>query len=79
MSSNIESAIKTLLATQKTMRKTYDDAAEASSGTLMTEATWDSLADNAVDTYRLAVLPYVDTAKMDNFERFIIGRRNLLK
>ena len=70
MASTIESAIKTLLAAQKTMSQTYQTAAKTT--TLMTKEQWNALADAAVAAYRTAILPYIDTAKTADFEKFIL-------
>lgn len=73
----VESVVKTLLATQKNMVKTYEAAAKTT--TLMTQEAWDSQAEAAVIAYRGSLLSYIDPTKMTGFERFIVGRTNLLK
>lgn len=70
-------AVKDFLATQKSMRQAYE--AGIKSKTLMTKEQWDTQTDAAIAIYKAAVLPYIDAAKMAEFEKFIIGRTNLMK
>lgn len=73
----VESAIKTLLNTRKSMIASY--TAAASTETPMSEDQWNSKAEAAVAAYRATLLPYIDQSKLSGFERFIIGRTNMLK
>lgn len=73
----IEKAVKGLLATQKSMRAQYEAAAK--SWTAMSRDAWNTMVESAVETYRVAVLPYINPEKMEDFDKFIIGRKNLMK
>lgn len=73
----VQAAIKALLATREDMRREYELA--ASSSNLMTEATWNTKAEAALNVYSTTLKSYIDESKMEQFEKFIIGRTNLLK
>lgn len=73
----VQTAIKTLLATREDMRREYELAASSSS--LMTEETWNTKAEATLNTYSTTLESYIDDAKMEVFEKFILGRTNLLK
>ena len=70
------SAVKSLLATQKSMKQFYVDTKNS---VPMTKEERNLKAEAAVTVYHNALLPYVDVMKVEAFEKFIIGRTNLLK
>lgn len=74
---SIENSVRAILATQKSMTQSY--RAALNSGSPMTKSDWDMRSDAAVDSYKAAILPYIGDTSMDAFEKFIIGRKNLMK
>ncbi len=77
MQEAVTDAIKTLLDARESMRRDYELAASTSN--LMTESQWNLRAEGVIETYKVALTNYIDEAKMDAFEKFILGRTNLLK
>ncbi|MBP6910516.1 hypothetical protein KBC03_02860 [Patescibacteria group bacterium] len=76
MSAAIQSAVKTLLATQKRLLETHTISVNSGTQNLSDML---AQADAAIDVYKDSLLPYIDSTKQDEFARFIIGRTNLLK
>ena len=62
MTAIVESAIKTLLSTRKSMRASYMIA--ASTETPMSREEWNNKAEAAVSAYRATLLPYIDSSKL---------------
>ncbi len=45
----------------------------------MTQEQWNTKVDAAIKIYQTAINSYIDTTKSVEFEKFIIGRTNLMK
>lgn len=74
---NVTNAVKTFLATQKTIRTTYEAA--VNSGTQIDAAALMTTLNNSLDAYKTALSPYIDDAQQIQFQVFVIGRLNLLQ
>lgn len=72
----IENIISTFISEWKATRVAYQEVITA--GTEFPKALWMTQTATAITNYKEALNPYVDATKASAFEKFILGRTNLM-